>query len=178
MPAEQALAATIEPLAEADYVAVRAIHLEGIATGDATLEPDAPTWAEFHAGHLAAGRLVARDAAGIVVGWAALTPVSGRCVYAGVAEVSVYVAEAVRGRGIGRVLLAALRDAAEADGLWTLQAHVVAENVASRRLHVAAGFREVGVREGLGQDPQGRWRDIVLLEWRSERVGRDGTAAG
>ncbi len=152
-----------------DWDAVRAIYREGIATGNATYETDAPAWEVWDKDHLRACRLVAK-ADGRVVGWAALSPVSGRCVYAGVAEVSIYVSASARGRGIGRTLLGALIEASERAGLWTLQAGVFPENAASLALHRACGFRELGRREHVGQ-MNGVWRDVVLMERRSQVVG-------
>ena len=153
---------------------VRAIYEQGIATGNATFQTTAPTWEEWNPGHLPHSRLVALDTdstiSGAVLGWAALSPVSGRCVYGGVAEVSVYVAGAARGRGVGRQLLAALVAASEAHGIWTLQAGIFPENTASIRIHAGTGFREVGRRERIGQ-LHGVWRDTVLLERRSAVVG-------
>ncbi len=148
---------------------MRAIYLEGIATGNATFEQSAPEWAQWDAGHLRVCRLVARSAEA-VLGWAALSPVSSRCVYGGVAEVSVYVAERARGQGIGYRLLSRLVSDSEAAGIWTLQAGIFPENAASIRLHAAAGFRVVGTRERLGC-MNGRWRDVVLMERRSDVVG-------
>jgi L-amino acid N-acyltransferase YncA len=159
----------IEPLTPADWPAVRSIYLEGIATGDATFEKTAPDWDGWDARHLRSCRIVARSGQE-VLGWAALTPVSGRCVYAGVAEVSIYVAERVRGRGIGMELISALVKASEAEGVWTLQAGIFPENEASIALHKRAGFRIVGTRERLGQ-MDGRWRDVVLMERRSRITG-------
>jgi phosphinothricin acetyltransferase len=153
----------------ADWPAVRAIYEAGIATGQATFEASAPAWEQWHGDHLEACRLVA-DEDGEVLGWAALTKVSGRCVYAGVAEVSVYVAAAARGRGIGRELLAALVDESEHAGLWTLQAGIFPENEASLALHERCGFRVVGRRERLGK-MNGAWRDVLLLERRSPTAG-------
>ncbi len=160
---------TIAPLTDADWLAVRAIYADGIATGDATFETTAPDWADWDSGHLAEARIVAREA-GEVVGWAALSPVSDRCVYGGVAEVSVYVAGAAGGRGVGSALLRALVAASEDAGIWTLQAGIFPENQASIALHRRHGFRPVGVRERLGRH-HGRWRDVALLERRSSRVG-------
>ncbi|MFD2718227.1 GNAT family N-acetyltransferase [Hymenobacter monticola] len=163
----------ILPLTAAHWPAARAIYAEGIATGTATFSTDVPAWADWDAGHLPTCRLVAVDDDGQTVrGWAALSPVSGRCVYAGVAEVSVYVAAAARGRGVGRALLAALVRESEQNGLWTLQAGIFPENVASVRLHEAAGFRQVGRRERIGQ-LRGQWRDTLLLERRSAVVGTE-----
>jgi phosphinothricin acetyltransferase len=153
-----------------DWPAERAIYLEGIATGNATFEQTAPEWEKWNAGHLLAARIVARSN-GTVLGWAALSGVSSRCVYAGVAEVSIYVAEQARGRGVGRQLMARLIADSEAEGLWTLQAGIFPENVASIALHERAGFRIVGKRERLGQ-MNGRWRDVVLMERRSVVAGR------
>ena len=162
---------TIEPLVAADWPAVRAIYEAGIATGNATLETEAPDWESWDASHLAAPRLVARSA-GAVVGFCVLAGYSDRCVYEGVAWESVYVAPEARGRGVGRALLEALIPLSEAAGVWTLQAGVLAENAASLALHEACGFRRVGLRERMGQDASGRWRDVYLLERRSEVAGR------
>ncbi len=159
------------PLQREHWPAVRSIFQDGIATGHATFETVAPEWEAWDAGHLASPRLVALLEGG-VAGWAALTPVSGRCVYAGVAEVSVYVAPWARGRGVGRLLLSALVETSEEAGLWTLTAGIFPENEASVRLHRALGFREVGRRERIGK-LQGVWRDTLLMERRSERVGVD-----
>ena len=153
-----------------DWEQMRSIYLEGIATGQATFETTAPAWEKWDAGHLRQARLVARDEAGTVLGWAALSPVSDRCVYGGVAEVSVYVGERGRGRGIGRALLEALIEASEHSGMWTLQAGVFPENAASVKLHLSCGFREVGRRERIGK-LNGVWRDTLLLERRSLNVG-------
>jgi L-amino acid N-acyltransferase YncA len=158
----------IQPLTADHWPAVRAIYEQGIATGDATFETTAPGWAAWDRGHLAGHRLVA-TAGGRVVGWAALSPVSERCAYAGVAEASVYVAAAAAGQGVGRALLERLVADAEAAGIWTVQAGVFPENTASLALHRRCGFRTVGVRERLGK-LGGRWRDVVLLERRSPLV--------
>jgi phosphinothricin acetyltransferase len=161
---------TVEAMTAADWPAVRAIYEAGIATGDATFETAAPAWEAWDAAHRPDCRLVAWQG-GQVLGWAALSPVSGRCVYAGVAEVSVYVAAAARRQGVGRTLLQALVAASEAAGIWTLQAGIFPENEASIALHKRCGFRAVGVRERLGE-LHGRWRDVVLMERRSDVVGR------
>lgn len=152
-----------------DWEQVRSIYLEGIATGQATFETGAPPWEKWDAGHLRQARLVAR-AGDAILGWAALSPVSDRCVYGGVAEVSVYVGERGRGQGVGRALLEALIEASEQNGIWTLQAGVFPENAASVKLHLNCGFREVGRRERIGK-LGGVWRDTLLLERRSKNVG-------
>jgi phosphinothricin acetyltransferase len=159
----------IEPLIFNDWPAVRRIYLEGIATGNATFEQSAPEWDQWDAAHLKIGRLVAREL-GDVLGWVALGPVSGRCVYSGVAENSVYVAEKARGRGIGKALMLALVRESESAGIWTLQTGIFPENQASIKLHLNVGFRVVGTRERLGR-MNGRWRDVVLMERRSPVVG-------
>jgi L-amino acid N-acyltransferase YncA len=161
---------SVEPMRPDDWPAVRAIYLEGIATGNATFEQTPPAWETWNAGHLPTARIVAR-LDGDLLGWAALSGVSSRCVYAGVAEVSVYVAERARGRGVGSKLMARLIADSEAQGIWTLQAGIFPENVASIALHERAGFRVVGHRERLGQ-MKGRWRDVVLLERRSAVAGK------
>ena len=165
----------IDALRAGDWEAVRAIYLEGIATGVATFETGAPSWEKWDEGRLRSPRLAAREPGGAngggqLLGWAALSGVSDRCVYAGVAEVSVYVAAAARGRGVGRALLADLCGAAESAGLWTLQAGVFPENTASMKLHESCGFRVVGRRERLGK-LAGVWRDVMLLERRSKVAG-------
>jgi L-amino acid N-acyltransferase YncA len=162
---------SIRPLHQEHWPRVRRIYAEGIATGNATFETTVPGWDAFDSGHLSACRLVAVEGDS-VLGWAALSPVSSRCVYGGVAEVTVYVADAAQGRGVGSRLLQALITASEEEGIWTLQAGIFPENVASVALHRKLGFREVGRRERLGR-LQGRWRDVLLLERRSRKVGRD-----
>jgi L-amino acid N-acyltransferase YncA len=152
-----------------DWPAIRNIYSEGIATGNATFETETPEWAKWDQGHLQDCRLVARDRQRIL-GWAALSPVSIRRVYWGVAEVSIYVAAEAQARGVGRMLLQSLVEQSERSGIWTLQAGIFPENVPSIALHKACGFREVGLRQKLGQ--RGRiWRDVLLLERRSSRVG-------
>lgn len=147
------------------------IYLEGISTGQATFEIEAPSWEAWDDAHLPFGRLVALID-GKVVGWASLSPVSKRAVYRGVAEVSVYVADACRRQGVGRGLLEKLIEVAEVNGIWTLQAGIFPENIASIRLHQGCGFREVGLRERIGA-LRGVWRDTVLLERRSGRIGTE-----
>jgi phosphinothricin acetyltransferase len=148
-----------------DWEPVRAIYLLGIATGHATFAETAPEWEAWDAEHLSCCRLIARRGSE-VLGWAALSPYSRRRVYAGVAEVSVYVAEAARGRGIGTALLSSLVTESDQNGIWTLQAGIFPENIASIRLHERLGFRVVGTRERIGR-MDGRWRDVVLMERRS-----------
>lgn len=161
----------IRNLIEDDWEFVRAIYLAGIATGHATFETAAPSWENWNLGHLPAPRLVAiADEA--VVGWATLSSVSTRSAYAGVAEVSVYVAPAAQGKGIGRALLESLVQESEQQGIWTLQASIFPENVASILLHKSCGFREVGTRERIAK-LNGVWRNTVLLERRSQLAGSD-----
>jgi phosphinothricin acetyltransferase len=159
----------IIPMTAIHWPEVKAIYESGIATGNATFQTGAPTWEDWDAAHIKTCRLLAVDN-DIILGWAALTPVSGRCVYAGVAEVSVYIGENARGKGIGRQLLDALIRESEQHNFWTLQAGIFPENVASIRLHEACGFRIVGRRERIGQ-LHGVWRDTMLLERRSSKVG-------
>lgn len=159
----------IEDMAAGDWDAVRAIYEEGIATGHATFEQSTPEWEQWNSGHLPSCRLIAK-ANSHVLGWAALSPVSKRQVYVGVAEVSVYVAEQARGKGIGLELLTALVKASESHGIWALQAVIFPENKASIELHKRCGFRIVGTRERIGR-MHGKWRDTVLMERRSSVTG-------
>jgi phosphinothricin acetyltransferase len=154
-----------------DWEQVRTIYLQGIETGNATFETEAPTWERWDAGHLRLGRLVAREEARLL-GWAALSAVSARAVYAGVAELSVYVAKEFRGQGVGQALLEATIASTESEGIWTLQAGVFPENVPSLALLERNGFRRLGVRERVGKH-YGVWRDVVLLERRSRIAGQD-----
>lgn len=165
----QGRAVTVSQMASADWPHVRDIYAEGIATGHATFETEPVAQEAWDAGHVPSCRFVARSG-GHVLGWAALSPVSGRCVYAGVAEVSVYVRGNARGQGIGTLLLRALIGASEAEGFWTLQAGIFPENTASLELHRNFGFRVVGTRERIGC-LKGRWRDVLLLERRSRVAG-------
>lgn len=152
-----------------DYTAVAKIYGEGIRTGNATFQNDIPTWEAWDKAHVQTCRLVALVGEE-VAGWAALTKVTDRCVYAGVAEVSVYIGEQFRGQGVGLTLLQALIAESEANGFWTLQAGIFPENEGSLRIHEKAGFRRIGHRERIGQ-MNGIWRDTVLLERRSAVVG-------
>jgi phosphinothricin acetyltransferase len=151
-----------------DFERVADIYRAGIETGDATFETDVPAWDAWDRSHLPALRFVARGDNG-VVGWAALSPVSDRCVYEGVAEVSIYIDTAVRGQGIGSALLTALVEESERAGIWTLQTGIFPENVVSIELHKRCGFRIVGTREKLGR-MGARWRDVLMLERRSTVV--------
>lgn len=161
----------IREFREGDYPRVAEIYQQGIDTRNATFQDKPKEWPEWNASTLEPCRLVAVGD-GQVVGWAALYSVSDRCVFSGVAELSIYVAEEARGRGVGRALLARLIEASEEAGFWTLQAGIFPENVESLALHERLGFRLVGVREKLGC-MAGRWRDVVLLERRSLRIGRE-----
>ncbi len=160
----------LDQMQQADWEQVREIFLEGIATGNATFETEAPSREQWDSSHLACCRLVARQPDGPVSGWAALSRVSHRCVYRGIAEVSIYVRSDCRGQGVGAALLDQLVKDSETAGLWTLQAHIFPENRASLRLHEKAGFRQVGRRERLGKMGE-TWRDVLLLERRSQVVG-------
>ena len=161
----------IQPMQPQHWERVAAIYLEGIATGHATFETALPSFEQWDQTHLAVPRLIALGQ-NVIVGWAALSPVSRRGVYAGVAEVSVYVTATSRDSGVGRKLLEALIDESESNGIWTLQASIFPENLASIGLHRACGFREVGRRERIGK-MNAVWRDTVLLERRSRVVGID-----
>jgi L-amino acid N-acyltransferase YncA len=164
------------------WPAVREIYREGLASGNATFEIDLPDWEKWDSGHRKDCRLVALEPSGgeggpltaigegRVLGWAALSPVSSRRAYRGVAEVSVYVAAAARGRGVGKSLLQALVQESEANGIWTLQAGIFPENAVSVALHESCGFREVGIRRQIGKLGD-VWRDVLLLERRSASVG-------
>jgi phosphinothricin acetyltransferase len=161
----------IEAMQPDDWPAVRSIYLEGIGSGHATFETEAPSWQDWDAAHYQFGRIVAREA-DRVVGWAALSPVSRRRVYSGVAEVSVYVSGDRRGQGLGRALLEKLICESEQNNIWTLQASVFPENAATIGLHRACGFHEVGRRERIGK-LNDTWRDTLLLERRSQVAGID-----
>ena len=173
----------IIPMHPGTWPAVREIYREGIATGEATFEVELPDWQKWDRDHRRNCRLVALEPLADdspdslipsgqlrVLGWAALSPVSVRRVYAGVAEVSVYVAAAARGCGVGKSLLKALIEESECNGIWTLQAGIFRENAASIALHKSCGFREVGVRRRIGKLRE-IWRDVLLLERRSSKVG-------
>ena len=159
---------TIEALRAEHWPRVARVFEEGIATRNATFETEVPAWEAWDSSHLGEHRFVAlRD--GKVVGWAAVSPVSSRCCYEGVVENSVYVAESARGQGVGRRLLEELIASTESAGIWTIEAGMFPENVASVRLHEAAGFETVGTHKRLGK-LAGEWRDVLLLERRSETI--------
>ncbi|RZJ55077.1 MAG: N-acetyltransferase family protein [Flavobacterium sp.] len=158
----------IRNLLATDWEQVRLIYEKGINTGNATFQTSTPSWEDWDASHLAACRVVA-EKDGQLLGWAALTPVSSRCVYAGVAEVSVYVDPQQSGKGIGLILLNELVHLSESESIWTLQAGIFPENTASLRIHEKAGFRILGIREKIGKQ-NGVWRDTFLLERRSKLI--------
>lgn len=163
-------AVNVVPMTAEHATVVLEIYGYGLDSGDASFETTVPTWSEWDRSHLPDHRFVAVDPdQGLVVGWAAASPVSGRCVYAGVVEHSVYVHPDAQGRGVGGVLLDALIRSTEAAGIWTIESGVFPENAASLALHARAGFRVVGVRERIGRH-HGWWRDVVLLERRSPRI--------
>jgi L-amino acid N-acyltransferase YncA len=161
----------LAPLTAEDWPAAARIYEAGIAGGNATFEPHAPDWETWTGTRAGYPAVVARGGDGEVLGWAALTPVSPRAVYRGVGAVSVYVAPEQTRRGVGRALLQALAETSESAGFWTLEAGIFPENEASVALHESCGFRAVGVRERIGQMPDGRWRDVLLFERRSTVVG-------
>jgi phosphinothricin acetyltransferase len=158
----------MDQMTASDWEQVRAIYVEGLREGNSTFETQAPSWEAWDEGHLKSPRLVMR-ADDKVLGWAALSPVSRRSVYSGVAELTIYVTESERGKGIGRALLEQLIEESEQAGIWTLQASIFPENVASIELHLKSGFREVGRRERIAK-LNGVWRDTILFERRSKRV--------
>lgn len=160
----------IEEMTKADWADVVKIYLQGINTGKATFQTEAPNWEDWDKGHIKTCRLVAR-LGNVVLGWVALSPTSSRCVYAGVAEVSIYIGEEYRGESIGSALLTNLVKLSEENGLWTLQSGIIKENTASIALHKKCGFREIGIREKVAKMSNGVWHDVVLMERRSDVVG-------
>jgi len=158
----------MDQMTASDWEQVRAIYVEGLREGNSTFETQAPSWEAWDEAHLKSPRLVMR-ADDKVLGWAALSAVSRRSVYSGVAELTIYVTESERGKGIGRALLEQLIEESEQAGIWTLQASIFPENVASIELHLKCGFREVGRRESIAK-LNGVWRDTILFERRSKRV--------
>jgi L-amino acid N-acyltransferase YncA len=159
----------IKPIQENDYSAIVEIYLQGIATGHATFQTEAPEWDAWDKSHLSFCRLAAFENDEMLA-WAALSPVSSRCVYGGVAEVSIYVASSARGKGIGKILFAQLIKESEENSLWTLQSGIFPENIDSIKLHEDMGFRKIGFREKIG-NMKGEWRDNVIMERRSKIVG-------
>ena len=159
----------IQKMKDQDWKDIVRIYQEGIQTGMATFEQQVPSWNKWDADHLKHCRLVARRGHQII-GWAALSPVSSRCVYGGVAEVSVYVAQSARGSGVGEILLKELVAQSEQQGLWTLQSGIFPENIASLKLHEKIGFRKIGYREKIAQ-LDGVWKDNILMEKRSRTQG-------
>jgi L-amino acid N-acyltransferase YncA len=166
----------IEPMRPEDWEQVRVIYEQGIATENATFEPLVPEWEKWDSAHVPAPRLVVR-VNGQIAAWATLSRVSARKVYSGIAELSIYVGEKFRGKGIGDALLAALVEASEKAGFWTLQGGIFPENVVSIELHKKHGFRVLGIREKVGKmafgELRGKWRDVVLMERRSKVTGID-----
>ncbi|MDL2264527.1 N-acetyltransferase family protein [Synergistaceae bacterium OttesenSCG-928-I11] len=160
----------IRAMEERDWPAVAEIYWQGIGTGNATFETMVPPFETWNRAHHPHSRLVATTD-GEVVGWAALSPVSARRAYAGVAEVTVYVAEAAQGKGVGRALLSALVNESERNGCWSLRAAILSENEASIALHKRCGFRVVGHYERVARDIRGNWRDVTIMERRSRTVG-------
>lgn len=159
-------------MAPADWPEVAEIYRQGIDAGDATFETQVPSWDSWNAGRSPDCRIIA-EMEGRTVGFAVLSPLSGRCVYAGVGEVTIYIAESARGRGVGSALLGRLVAESEALGVWTLEAGILPENRASIRIFERCGFRILGTHERLGRFHDGRWRDVVLMERRSRVAGVD-----
>jgi phosphinothricin acetyltransferase len=159
----------IEKMKDDDWSEVASIYREGIATGNSTFEKEPPEWEKWDKDHLRDCRLVAK-AEDKVIGWAALSPVSTRCCYSGIAEVSLYIMASARGVGVGKTLLRAVIKESEQAGIWTLQGQIFPENIASITINKSCGFREVGFRERIGQ-MNGVWRDVILMERRSKVVG-------
>lgn len=160
----------IENMKETDWQQVSDIYLAGIKTELATFQSEVPTWEEWDKGHLTTCRFVAR-AGEKILGWVALSAVSSRCVYAGVAENSIYIREEYKGMGVGTSLLNYLIQQSEKEGFWTLQAGIIKDNIPSRMLHKKCGFREIGYRERPGKMNNGKWHDVILMERRSKIVG-------
>jgi len=162
----------IDKMLSSDWEQVSNIYLEGINTGKATFQTGVPTFEDWNNGHVKSCRVVAR-LGNDVLGWGALSPTSSRCVYKGVAEVSIYIGENYRGKGIGRNLLKSLIELSEENGFWTLQSGIIRENVSSIKLHGKCGFREIGIREKVAKMKNGDWHDVVFMERRSTVIGVD-----
>ncbi|WP_457617830.1 N-acetyltransferase family protein [Lutibacter sp.] len=154
-----------------DWIKIAEIYREGIETRNATFQLEVPNWSDWDNSHLSECRIVA-EVNNDIVGWAALSPISSRCVYGGVAEVSVYVSNRNSGQKIGTKLLSKLISESERNGIWTLQAGIFPENIASIKIHNNLGFRKVGYREKIGK-MEGKWRDVILMERRSNKIGQD-----
>ena len=163
---------TIEEMKESDWNEVSQIYLEGINTGIATFQNSIPNFEDWNNGHIQSCRLVAKSE-GKVLGFAALSPTSSRCVYSGVAEVSIYIGENYRNLGIGHALMSSIIKLSEENNFWTLQSGIIRENAASIELHKKCGFREIGFREKVAKMDNGIWHDTVLMERRSKNVGID-----
>lgn len=161
----------IDEMQKSDWEQVAKIYLEGINTGKATFQTEVPTFENWNNGHIVSCRLVARSSVGNnILGWVALSPTSSRCVYEGVAEVSIYIGEKYRGIGIGKNLLNSLVKTSEKEGFWTLQSGIIRENTASIELHKKCGFRQVGIREKIAKMSNGVWHDVVFVERRSSII--------
>lgn len=161
----------IRPITKDNFSEVVEIYKQGLATNIATFQNDLPQWEDWNKGHLDFCRISIYEN-NKMLGWTALTPVSSRCVYAGVAEVSVYIAQKERGKGIGKILLNELITQSEANGIWMLQSGIFSENQSSIKLHEKCGFRMVGYREKIGKK-NGIWKDNILMEYRSKNIGID-----
>lgn len=162
----------IEEMTNKDWNEVAEIYLEGINTGRATFQSEVPSFENWNDSHIKTCRLVASSGKEIL-GWTALSPTSSRCVYKGVAEVSIYIRKECRGKGVGKKLLETLIDLSEKNGFWTLQSGIIRENSASIALHKSCGFRQIGIREKVAKMPNGVWHDTVLMERRSKKTGID-----
>jgi L-amino acid N-acyltransferase YncA len=160
----------IDEMKESDWRQAAAIYFEGISTGKATFQTEVPSWEQWDSAHLKSCRLAAR-LENKMIGWAALSPTSSRAVYAGVAEVSIYIKQGYRGMGVGEILLQRLIELSEEKGIWTLQSGILRENTSSILLHKRCGFRELGYREKVGRMPDGTWHDVILMERRSRVIG-------
>ena len=160
----------IDEMTRLDWTQVSQIYSEGIKTGIATFQTQVPTWEDWNKGHISSCRVVLRRE-NKVLGWGALSPTSSRCVYEGVAEVSIYIGENYRGKGLGKVLLEELIKQSEEMGFWTLQSGIIRENTGSIKLHLKCRFRELGIREKIAKTEDGKWLDVVLMERRSKIIG-------
>lgn len=161
---------SIQEMKSENWEDVAKIYMEGINTGKATFQSELPSFEEWDKGHMKVCRLVACNGKNIL-GWAVLSPTSSRCVYKGVAEVSIYIGEAYRGKGVGKSLLNSLVKASEENGIWSLYSAIIRENESSIAMHKSCGFREIGIREKVAKMPNGVWHDTVLMERRSNVVG-------